>query len=73
MRFPLHTDVIRQDAEALRRLPPRQRVLNLLDLIASGTQLLAHSPHKQVMIEQQRRHEEAWQRAHLELFRKHGL
>ncbi len=73
LKFPSNTEVIEQDVRRFRQLPPRQQGLTILDLIASGTQLLQHSPHRAAILEQTRRQEEAWQRAHQKLFHEHGL
>ena len=73
LRFPDHRDVIRQDAEAFRRLSPDDRVLRLLGFLACGRTLIAESPHCGVIREQQRRYEEAWQSAHRKLLEAHGI
>ena len=73
LNFPSYTRVIEEDVRRFRQLPPRQQALTMFDLIASGAQLLEHSSHRAAILEQTRRQEEAWQRAHQKLFHEHGL
>ena len=70
VRFPNDADVIYQEAEAYRRLSPRDRLLALMDLIASGTALLAHMPalQREAILRQKQIQEEEWQRIHKGLF-----
>jgi hypothetical protein len=72
LRFPSHIDVAFREAQAFQKLPPAERVTVLADLIASGLALIEHSPRREALLEQQRRHEEQWRRFHTELFRQHG-
>ncbi len=73
LRFPSSFEVVQNEARAFQQLPPRERVLSIVDLITAGVSLLESSPHRARIEEQQRRCEEDWQRAHRDLFRKHGL
>jgi hypothetical protein len=73
LRFPSHIEVAFQEAQAFQKLPPEGRVNVLAGLIASGLALIQHSPRREALLEQQRRHEEQWRRFHTELFRQHGF
>jgi hypothetical protein len=46
-RFLREADTIYEAAAAYRRLAPTERLLVLLDLIASGVTLLEQSPHQE--------------------------
>ena len=74
VRFPNDADVIYQEAEAYRRLSPRDRLLALIDLIASGTALLEHlpSPQREAARLLQEEREQEWQRIQKELFARHA-
>jgi hypothetical protein len=72
IRFPAEADTIYQQAHAYRQLLPTERFLAIIDLIASGTTLLEHSPHREARQRLQAAHEAAWQRAQKELFARHG-
>src|SRR5437762_3509712 len=72
-RFPREADAIAEQAAAYRRLTPDERVVALLDLIASGFAFLAQSPHRGATLRLQQAHEAEWQRIHKELFARHGL
>jgi len=71
-RFPNEAEVIRRDAEAFRRLSPRERFLRLLDLIGCGVKLLEHSPQREAGRRLRLLQEEEWQRIQKELFARHG-
>ena len=71
-RFPDEAEVIRRDAEAFRRLSPRERVLRLVGLIASGMKLLEGSPQREAGRKLRLEQEAEWQRIQKELFARHG-
>jgi hypothetical protein len=70
-QFPNEADAIYKEAEAFRHLSPTERLLAILDLIASGTALLNQSPHREASLRLQRAHEAEWQRVQKELFARH--
>jgi hypothetical protein len=72
IHFPAEADTIYQQAQAYRQLTPTERFLAIIDLIASGMTLLEHAPHPEARQRLQEAHEAAWQRAHKELFARHG-
>jgi hypothetical protein len=72
VRFPRESDTIYQEALAYRRLAPTDRLLTLLDLIASGTTLMSQSPHRDAGRRLQQAHEAEWQRVQKELFARHA-
>jgi hypothetical protein len=72
IHFPAEADLIYQEAQAYRRLSPTERFLTIIDLIASGTTLLNQSPQREAGRRLQEAQEAAWQRAHKELFARHG-
>ena len=72
LRFPREADTIYQEARDYRRLTPRERLLAIVDLIASGLSLLEQSPHREASHRLQQAHEAEWQRRQKELFTRHG-
>jgi hypothetical protein len=72
IRFPNESDVIHEQAAAYRRLSPTDRLLALLDLIASGAALLERSPHRAMSARLREAQEAEWQRAQKELFARHA-
>src|SRR5262245_10849427 len=72
LRFPREADVIYEQAQAYRRLPPIERLLAILDLIASGMALLEHSPHREASLRLRQADEEKWQHIQQELFARHA-
>ena len=72
IRFPSQADLVYEQAQAYRRLTPTDRFLAIIDLIASGTTLMAHSPHLQGSQRLREVDEAQWQRAQKELFARHG-
>ena len=55
-----------------RRLTPTDRLLALVDLIASGTTLFKQSPHRDAGSRLQQAQEAEWRRIQKELFARHG-
>jgi hypothetical protein len=72
IRFPNQADAIYQEALAYRRLSPTERLLALLDLIASGAALLEHSPHRAESARLHEAQEAQWQAIQKELFARHA-
>jgi hypothetical protein len=72
IRFPQKGDEIYEDAVVYRRLAPTDRLLALMDLIASGTTLLKQSPHRDAGSRLQQAQEADWQRIQKELFARHA-
>jgi hypothetical protein len=71
-QFPNEADKIYEEAVAYRRLSPTERLLVILDLIASGTALLKQSPHREAMLRLQEADEAEWRRIHKELFARYA-
>lgn len=71
IRFPREADVIYEQARAYRRLPPGERLLAIIDLIACGVALLEQSPHREAAQRLRQAQEAEWQRAQKELFARH--
>jgi len=72
IRFPCERDKIYEDAVAYRRLAPTDRLLLLIDLIASGTTLLKQSSKRDAGTRLQQAQEAEWRRVQRELFARHG-
>jgi hypothetical protein len=72
IRFPREADAIYEQAVAFRRLAPTDRLLAILDLIASGVALLRHAPDAKVSQSLRHTQEAEWQRFQRELFARHG-
>ena len=72
IRFPREADTIYEQAEAFRRLSPTERLLAILDLIASGVTLMAQSPNAEAARHLREAQEAEWQRVQKELFARHG-
>jgi hypothetical protein len=72
IRFPDEADVIYREAAAYRQLSPTDRLLAIIDLIASGVALLEHSPHRDASARLREVEEAEWQRAQEELFARHA-
>ena len=66
--FPREADIIYERAEAFRRLSPTERLLPILDLIASGATMLEHSPNARARQGLRDAQEAEWQRIQKELF-----
>ena len=73
LRFPNHADKTLQLARQQRQLTPSQRFLNIVDLIASGTRMLAESPKRKDSDRLHRANEAEWRRVYRELFARHGF
>lgn len=71
-RFPSEAEVIRQEAAAFRRLSPTERLMVILDLIASGVALMKHSPQREAARRLRDAQEAEWQRIQKELFARHA-
>jgi hypothetical protein len=72
IRFPREADTIYEQAAAFRRLSPTERLLAILDLIASGVALMAQSPNAEAAQRLREAQEAEWQRVQKELFARHG-
>ncbi|HEV3204205.1 MAG TPA: hypothetical protein VGY77_07475 [Gemmataceae bacterium] len=72
IQFPREADTIYEDARAYRSLPPTDRLLVIIDLIASGMTILAQSPQGNSGLSLQQAQEAEWQRIQRELFARHG-
>jgi hypothetical protein len=72
LHFPNEADVIYQEALNYRRLPPTDRLLAILDLIASGMTLLAQSPQRETGWQLRQAQEDEWQNIQKELFARHA-
>jgi hypothetical protein len=72
LRFPNEADKIYEAAQRYQRLPPTERFLALVDLIASGATLLAASPRRDAAARLRQDQEEEWRRIQKELFTRHG-
>jgi hypothetical protein len=73
IRFPKEADTIYEEAEAFRQLSPTDRLLAILDLIASGAELMRHSPNAEADQILREAEEAEWQRVQKELFKRHGF
>jgi hypothetical protein len=73
LRFSDESDTIREEAQAFRRLSPTERMLAILDLVASGERMMRDSPCRDAANRLRAEHEEQWRRAYRELFTRHGL
>ena len=71
--FPAIADVISDEAAAFRRLSPTDRVLAILDLIASGEALLQASPTREIGLRLKEQDEQAWRNAYADFFQQHGV
>jgi hypothetical protein len=71
--FPNHAEELHRRGAEFQRLPPQQRFDVILDLIASGEQLFAASPHRQAGERLRAGQEEEWRRALREVFARHGV
>jgi hypothetical protein len=71
-RFPRQADMIYDRAEAYRRLSPTERLLAILDLIASGKAIMDQSPQREAGRRLREAQEAEWQRIQKELFARHG-
>jgi hypothetical protein len=72
IEFPSEADKIYREAQAYRRLSPTDRLLTLLDLIASGMAILEHSPQREAAEALREAREAEWRRIQKELFARHG-
>jgi len=72
VQFPDEADTIYPEAVAYRQLGPTDRLLAIIDLIASGVALLEHSPHRDAGARLREAQEAEWQRAQKELFARHA-
>jgi hypothetical protein len=72
IKFPSEADKIYREAQAYRRLSPTDRLLALLDLIASGMAILEQSPQREAAEALREAQEAEWRRIQKELFARHG-
>jgi|GEM_PF-706179 len=72
-RFPDPAERIHEEAAAFRQLSPDERLLRMLDLIASGETLAALSPKRNTARRLREQSESEWQHAFKELFARHGV
>jgi hypothetical protein len=72
VRFPDEMQKLHDEAEAFRRLPPSDRFLVIVDLIASGERLMAESPHREFARKLKQQQEEQWHKIQRELFVRYG-
>jgi hypothetical protein len=72
IKFRNEADKIYREAQAYRRLSPTDRILTLVDLIASGMALLEHSPQREAARALRDAEEAEWRRIQKELFARHG-
>jgi hypothetical protein len=72
VKFPREADKIFEEAEAFRRLSPSDRLLAILDLIASGLALLEHSPHREAGLRLKQAQKAEWRKAQKEFLTRHA-
>jgi hypothetical protein len=72
IRFPREADTIYERATAFRRLSPTERLLAILDLIASGVTMMEHAPNADARRRLRDAQEAEWQRIQKELFARHA-
>jgi hypothetical protein len=60
-------------AQEFQRLPPDERLRQLMDVIETGLALLRASPHREVSERLFQERETEWQRIQKELFLRHGV
>ena len=72
IRFPREADVVYEQAQRYRRLPPAQRLSAIFDLIATGLKMMDQSPHRAARHRLRKASEVEWQRAQKELFARYG-
>jgi hypothetical protein len=71
-QFPDAMDEARKRAEEFQRLSPDERLRDLLDTVETGLIVLRESPHREAVERLILEREREWQRAHREVFRRHG-
>jgi hypothetical protein len=72
IKFPSEADKIYREAQTYRRLSPTDRLLALLDLIASGMAILEQSPQREAAKALREAQEAEWRRIQKELFSRYG-
>jgi hypothetical protein len=72
IKFPPEAEKIYREAQAYRRLSLTDRLLALLDLIASGMAILEQSPQREAAEALREAQEAEWRRIQKELFARHG-
>lgn len=70
--FPHPADVIAEEARVFQKLSVEERLNRVLKLIATGRRLLSGSPGEAGRRIAKDRAEADWQRAHREVFKRHG-
>jgi hypothetical protein len=73
IRFPKDVDVIRDEAAAFRRLSEPERFRIVFDMMALASKMVATSPNREKVEKLIESQEREWQRAHRELFARHGF
>ena len=73
LRFPDEADKIHQQTQEFRQLSSTQRFLAMVDLIVSGSRMLAESPNRQESERQRQVEKTRWRQAHRKLFARHGF
>jgi hypothetical protein len=69
--FPDPYQVIREEAARFARLAVDDRFRIVEDLVQTGLDLMAISPHREFALKQREAAEEAWQAAHEKLIQAH--
>ena len=73
LRFPSEADMIFREAQEFRKLTSTERWRTILDLLASGARLLAHSPNREQGEQLRQQDEQQWRKIHKDLFARHGF
>jgi len=71
-RFPDPQDEARKRAEEFQRLPPDERLRELMDTIDTGLVLIRMSPNREVIDRLTEQREQEWQNIQQELFRRYA-
>ncbi len=71
-KFPHPADVIAEEAERFRRLPPDRRVEEIVELADLANQMLAANPRRDAVVRLIEADEQAWREAQRRLFRDYG-
>jgi hypothetical protein len=71
-RFPDPQDEARKRAEEFQRLPPDERLRELMDTIDTGLVLIRMSPNREVIDRLTKQREQEWQNIQQELFRRYA-
>jgi hypothetical protein len=71
-KFPHPADVIAEEANRFRKLPPAEQVGEIMEMVDVGERQLAASPRRDAILARIDADERAWQEAHRRVFQKHG-